>query len=88
MVRVRDSGVGIPRDMLPRLFELFMQVEGSNERIPCLFNPSSITVARSNNWAANPMPGNDPPGERGCHRVDRAGIEPATYRFSAYRSTS
>jgi signal transduction histidine kinase len=32
VVRVRDSGVGIPRDMLPRIFDLFMQVEGSRDR--------------------------------------------------------
>jgi hypothetical protein len=44
---------------MAELEKAFMQVEGTNERIPCLFNPSTITVARSNNWAANPMPGND-----------------------------
>jgi PAS domain S-box-containing protein len=32
VVRVRDTGVGIPRDMLPRIFDLFMQVEGSRDR--------------------------------------------------------
>jgi PAS domain S-box-containing protein len=29
VVRVEDSGVGIPHDMLPRIFELFTQVEGT-----------------------------------------------------------
>jgi PAS domain S-box-containing protein len=32
VVRVRDTGVGIAADMLPRIFELFTQVEGSLER--------------------------------------------------------
>ncbi len=32
VVRVRDNGVGIPPEMLPRVFELFTQVEGSRER--------------------------------------------------------
>ncbi len=30
--RVRDNGVGIPPDMLPSIFELFTQVDGSLER--------------------------------------------------------
>jgi PAS domain S-box-containing protein len=29
VVRVRDTGIGIPRDMLPRIFDLFTQVEPS-----------------------------------------------------------
>ncbi len=32
VVRVRDTGVGIAAEMLPRIFELFTQVEGSLER--------------------------------------------------------
>jgi PAS domain S-box-containing protein len=32
VVRVRDTGVGIPREVLPRIFDLFMQVEGSRDR--------------------------------------------------------
>jgi CheY-like chemotaxis protein len=32
VVRVRDTGVGIAAEMLPRVFELFTQVEGSLER--------------------------------------------------------
>ena len=29
MVKVGDNGVGIPHEMLPRIFELFTQVESS-----------------------------------------------------------
>jgi signal transduction histidine kinase/ActR/RegA family two-component response regulator len=32
VVRVRDTGVGIAAEMLPRIFELFTQVEGTLER--------------------------------------------------------
>jgi two-component system CheB/CheR fusion protein len=32
LIRVRDSGVGIPREMLPHVFEMFTQVDGSLER--------------------------------------------------------
>jgi CheY-like chemotaxis protein len=31
-VRVRDSGVGIPTEMLPRIFDLFMQVDRTLDR--------------------------------------------------------
>src|SRR5262249_38816776 len=32
LVRVRDTGMGIPAEMLPRVFELFTQVERTIER--------------------------------------------------------
>jgi PAS domain S-box-containing protein len=32
VVRVRDTGVGVPREMLPRLFEMFYQADRSLER--------------------------------------------------------
>ncbi len=32
VVSVKDTGVGIPRDMLPRIFDMFMQVDRSIER--------------------------------------------------------
>ena len=32
VIKVRDSGVGIPREMLTRVFELFMQVEPTLDR--------------------------------------------------------
>jgi signal transduction histidine kinase/ActR/RegA family two-component response regulator len=32
VIRVRDTGVGIPAEMLPRVFDLFTQVESSIER--------------------------------------------------------
>ena len=32
VIRVRDNGIGIAADELPRLFEMFMQVETSQER--------------------------------------------------------
>lgn len=41
---------------MAELEKAFLEVE-TGDRIPCLFNPSSISVSRSNNWAGNPMPG-------------------------------
>jgi len=32
VISVKDNGIGIPRDMLPSVFDLFMQVDGSLER--------------------------------------------------------
>jgi PAS domain S-box-containing protein len=32
VIRVRDTGVGIPPELLPRIFDLFMQVEESRDR--------------------------------------------------------
>src|SRR5207247_750901 len=32
VLRVRDNGVGIPADLLPRVFDAFMQVETSLDR--------------------------------------------------------
>ena len=31
VVRIEDNGVGIPTDMLPRIFEAFVQVDGKTE---------------------------------------------------------
>jgi hypothetical protein len=43
---------------MPELEKAFLQVE-TGDKIPCLFNPSTIAVSRTNSWAANPMPGGD-----------------------------
>ena len=32
VIRVRDTGIGIPKEMLPRVFEMFTQVDGALER--------------------------------------------------------
>lgn len=33
VIRVRDNGIGIPRDMLPHVFEMFAQIDRSNPRV-------------------------------------------------------
>ena len=45
---------------MAELEKAFLQIEGG-ERVPCLFNPETITVGRRNNWAGNPMPGRGVP---------------------------
>ena len=45
---------------MPELEKAFLEIEGG-EKVPCLFNPSSISVGRRNNWAADPMPGKGVP---------------------------
>jgi hypothetical protein len=45
---------------MPELEKAFLQIEGGT-KVPCLFNPETITVGRSNRWAADPMPGKGVP---------------------------
>ncbi len=41
---------------MAELEKAFLEIEGGT-RVPCLYNPESLTVGRSNSWTANPMPG-------------------------------
>jgi hypothetical protein len=43
---------------MAELEKAFLQVE-TGDKLPCLFNPASISVQRSNDWKPNPMPGGD-----------------------------
>lgn len=45
---------------MAELEKAFLEIEGG-DRVPCLFNPESISVGRRNNWAADPMPGKGVP---------------------------
>jgi hypothetical protein len=45
---------------MAELEKAFLEIEGG-ERVPCLFNPSTISVGRQNNWSADPMPGKGVP---------------------------
>ncbi|WP_116948346.1 CIS tube protein [Jiangella endophytica] len=38
----------------------FLEIEGG-ERLPCLFNPAQLTVGRTNEWAADRLPGKGVP---------------------------
>jgi hypothetical protein len=38
----------------------FLEIEGG-ERLPCLFNPAQFTVGRTNEWAADRLPGKGVP---------------------------
>jgi hypothetical protein len=43
---------------MAELEKAFLEIEGG-ARVPCLYNPESLTVGRQNNWVSNPMPGKD-----------------------------
>jgi hypothetical protein len=53
---------------MAELEKAFLEIEGG-QRIPCLFNPSQISVGRRNNWASEPMPG------KGVSRLRYAGAQ-------------
>jgi Contractile injection system tube protein/LysM domain len=42
------------------LEKAFLEIEGG-DRVPCLFNPETISIGRRNNWAADAMPGKGVP---------------------------
>ncbi|HEY2044570.1 MAG TPA: LysM peptidoglycan-binding domain-containing protein [Jatrophihabitans sp.] len=48
---------------MPELEKSFLQIEGG-ARVPCLFNPETISIGRRNNWSADPMPGRGVPNLR------------------------
>jgi hypothetical protein len=46
---------------MAELEKAFLEIEGSNDKVPCLYNPETVTVGRRNNWVSNPMPGRGVP---------------------------
>ncbi|WP_031077805.1 CIS tube protein [Streptomyces sp. NRRL S-118] len=42
----------------------FLEVEGSSERIECLFNPAELTISKSNSWQAGDAKGVNAPALR------------------------
>lgn len=48
---------------MAELEKAFLEIEGGS-RVPCLFNPETITVGRTNIWSADPMPGKGVPNLR------------------------
>ena len=41
---------------MAELEKAFLKIEDGTQ-VPCLYNPESLSVGRSNNWLSNPMPG-------------------------------
>jgi len=66
---------------MPALEKAFLEIEGG-ERVPCLFNPETISVGRRNNWAADAMPG------RGVPKLRYAGADSGWMRLDLLFDTS
>jgi len=50
----------------------FLEIEGKSETVPCMFNPSELSVSRSNSWDGKMMPG------KGVPQVHYRGASSAT----------
>jgi hypothetical protein len=50
----------------------FLEIEGTTETIPCMFNPSELTVSRSNSWQ------NDPAAGKGITKLRYTGANSGT----------
>lgn len=57
---------------MPLTEKAFLEIEGTTSRIPCMFNPSELTVTRSNNWTGQSLAG------QGVPRVRYQGAESGT----------
>lgn len=45
---------------MAELEKAFLEIEGG-ARVPCLYNPETVSVGRRNSWVSNPMPGKGVP---------------------------
>jgi hypothetical protein len=67
---------------MPELEKAFLKFEGKSERLPCLFNPDSITLTKSNTWTAAPMPG------KGVPTQNFTGAEAGSMKFDLLFDTT
>ncbi|WP_066463917.1 CIS tube protein [Sanguibacter suarezii] len=58
-----------------------IEIEGG-ERIPCLFNPSQLSISRSNRWTGDSMPG------RGVPKLRYSGARPGTLSVDLFFDTT
>ncbi|UMG91020.1 hypothetical protein [Nocardioides sp. TF02-7] len=66
---------------MPELEKAYLELEGG-ERVPCLYNPESLSVGRRNSWVANPMPG------KGVSRLQYAGAAGGWMRMHLWFDTT
>lgn len=63
------------------LEKAFLEIEGGT-RVPCLYNPETLTMGRSNSWTSNPMPG------KGVSTLRFAGAESGWMRLDLVFDTT
>jgi hypothetical protein len=66
---------------MAELEKAFLETEGG-DRVPCLYNPESLSLGRRNNWVSNPMPG------KGVSRLQYAGATSSWMRLDLLFDTT
>ncbi|MEO9325433.1 LysM peptidoglycan-binding domain-containing protein [Nocardioides sp. C4-1] len=66
---------------MAELEKAFLEIEGG-ARVPCLYNPETLSVGRSNNWVSNPMPG------KGVAQLRYAGASSGWMRLDLFFDTT
>lgn len=60
----------------------FLEIEGSADRLPCMFNPAELSVSRSNRWNGEAVPG------KGVPQVHYRGAESASMTINLVFDTT
>jgi Contractile injection system tube protein/LysM domain len=47
----------VDEDKAPKAFLQIVKTAGAGEKIPCMYNPETVKISRSNKWEQLPMPG-------------------------------
>ncbi|MDP9091480.1 MAG: LysM peptidoglycan-binding domain-containing protein [Actinomycetota bacterium] len=68
---------------MAELEKAFLKFEGKGkEKLPCLFNPETITITKTNDWGSDPMPG------KGVPRLEFKGQSSGTMNFDLVFDTT
>jgi hypothetical protein len=66
---------------VPELEKAYLELEGG-DKVPCLYNPETLSVGRANSWVSNPMPG------KGVPRLQYAGAAGGWMRIDLWFDTT